>query len=1457
MGQKLTRTGARRSGDDYQDLVAAKALIGLLKHPSRYRWVKLEAREAGRLDDVIVLRVDGTVEAMQVRYSTDVLRPGDPWTWRKLLDNPKGRNSLIQVWHESVIHLDSLYSAVEPRLVSNRRAGNDFVITPDGHLDKTRTPQEILVKIRSQLRDYTDDFLERFRFEVDEQDLGDLDESLMREFQALGLSEANWLSFKDAIRSWIRGERLPPSGEISIEEIRSASGWRRLIPLPQNLEIPKDYTLPHPEFHNRFLERVKKGSGSAIVLTAGPGVGKSTYLSYLVQVLRQMDQPVIRHHYSLRASSDRLERLDSRRVSESLMAEIEAELGPHLGELFIRNRDPGALSEWLIEVGRQLVEQGKHLVVVVDGLDHVWRERASREELSRLFDQLLPVPPGIVIIVGTQPVEDRQLPLKLIQLQPRNCWVELPRLDRQAIIEWLTHYRDLMPPEWNQDSLNWNRSELATLLRSRTGGHPLLIRYIVERIAVGGKRLTVDSVRAIPKTPTDSVEDYYRVLWVSLPEEARDIVFILAIADFPWPEGGLFECLRLAGYERASSAAGVAAVRHLLGSDKLGLWPFHDSILLFAKQQQEFSERAPALRSATIDWLKTKAPDYWRRSHLWLLQMEAGDPGPLLAGSDRRWAVEAVAAGHPLDEVERVIQAAAWEAIEQGDFPTYAERGVIADAVREGANADETLVWLFAAQLMLGTDDFLEPRAIAGMRELSDSHVLALALHVHEKGKHVEAADCFEEISRRINREGGDGDDRWAENGRQRFETVTELAGLIGVDAKRIMDFAAQFSAEDTKASVAESWATGLRRTQDVRSALQALGEPISSVIQRCLSRHVALMTIDEGIHLSQNERQLLASPYAWVYRAFGEDKLDTETPEEPQSPELATDYAYGEYGRTVGRYIHDLFFFLVIRDLQSPGFVSHWEPPKNLRPWLVSSLKAIAQGASAIASAWRDEGDISVTAAYDATLSLKNPPWDGGTVDRECAAGLRRSLRTITEDLLVLQRATGEDGNLRWAEVEAIASHRFAGFESILRWLADRSVGMERDAIDDLCNSLEDELASTIGPFVDRATTFALLATVCARYGFLPKARHYLSRSSENLIAYGYHKDLLLHTTLNTIAVVAGHCELRQRLWIGLAPAIASVEEFTDGDETSHLAGQLGKLLLRFDPNLGTAYMQWLMDAEKYSDVNDVMRELASIGDLTDPVVRALVSTFVDPQSIRVLEERAAGSNLIAQEILAFAPMFSADFAERDTHPLESVAVASNSAGKGFGSGGTDRYLEFPPEQIDQLVRSLELAWPIARGDELFAWLCRWAETERAADALEAVEPYFLEDDFLRVSNQAVEAVRKIAGRTRSYTWLVLAHRSNNGWFEYWSPFKEAKERWELVRRDFPDNWHRFLVETIKPLRGFTPHFGLTIARLVEYLAYFEQWNHANATTSRLVDTVAELVSGQELPIPPWTKPK
>ena len=1445
-------TGARRSGDEYQDLVAAKAMLKILKYPSRYEWVKLEVREAGRLDDVLVLQQDGVLEATQVKYSTDPLRPGDPWTWEKLLDKSNRRKSLIQDWCESVKKLEQLYRRVEPRLFSNRRCGDGFYVGHDGLIEVDLTDPGILDEIRTQLGEDTDDFLSRFRFQVDEQDLDGYDERLLREFHQLGGLEIGWLGLKDAIRSWIRCKRLPKNGEIRLEDIRTACGWYRLFSLSQNFEVPPDYTLP-PDFHEKFLEQIVQCDGSTIVLTASPGAGKSTYLSYLVRELKDNDHPVVRHHYALQSPITPSERFDARRVAESLMADMQDEFSEYLGELTNHNPDPQRLRSWIEHVGSQLLGTEKNLVVVIDGLDHVWRAAESRQQLNELFDQLLPLPERVVLVVGTQTVSDCQLPVSLLSVAPMEQWVALPGLDSPAIRGWLGRRDQLKGVKPASSSKQFHLDEIAESLHAKTDGHPLLLRYVVGQIEERDGVLTIGSVESIPDEFGGSVEEYYRYLWLNLTEEARDCLLLLAQADFPWPSGSLEECLQLAGYERSSALNVLSSIRHLLGQNALGRQAFHNSLLVFAKQHPEFADREAHLRDAVIRWLETDAPKYLRTSHLWTLKSEAGDDAPLLSGTDRQWGVNALAAGYPPSDLARVLQVAAWRAIEKGDFPTYVDRGILADYVGAIKHQDEATRWMFATQLLLGTDTYLEARSIAGMDQLSDSHLLEFAKHLHAADKNAELENCIREIHRCKQR---DLDYIPASIGRDDWHLLSpELAGIVNISARHFINSLSSCMPKDEWEAITNSWTSGLRRTGRIQPAIEALDHDLGSDVRRCLSRHVLLQSVTEGIKVSSTVQAKMDPMYGALYLLFHNREVPGYLLEEPIAPEIKFSFSSGDVLSQISRYIHHVFFFLVASEFQAPGFTERWEPASQLESWLGEYLMMLAGGAKRVADAWSNDARMPAAASYDATYSLDRPHLDQSVVPNWRSLALKIALQTITEDLLAFRGAAGGAPELNSEELEAMVSHRFAGSRQVVVWIADGVFGVSSSTLENFCTSMESELTSIVEPFSERAEIYAVLSNVCARHGLVDKAEKYLVVAAENLIGYGYHKDLNLYTALRAVAATATVSEVERSWWCRLAPGIAAVEEFTDGDETRYLPAQLGATLIRFDPLLAVEYVRELVAGQRVDEFGRIMSQIVRYGDLTKPARNSPFSTCIDVSSIRKLEQLAKKGDEFAEEMLLYLPDIVYGPSNGDSNATVVNQPARNLLTADDESVDQDWYLDYPPEMLEKFVMEISRLTPYKRDQKLGLWLQLWLVSEHAFEALEAAENYILDDDRFSVSNDALVAARNVGGRSRSFRWLVKAQKSNSGWMMFWSSFDETRERWDMLKNDYPEKWHEFLLESIKPTLGSSHWFGGTIAHLVEYLVYVGRIEDARATTNQLVETISQLTSGQDLPSPEWTR--
>ena|SRR5450756_1228764 len=96
MPSEFTRSGVRRSGDDYQDLVALELLLDMLEHPERFAWAEVEADDSGALDDVVVQRVDGCHLGRQVKFSAHPDEEDDPWTWDSLLRQEAGKRGPLR-----------------------------------------------------------------------------------------------------------------------------------------------------------------------------------------------------------------------------------------------------------------------------------------------------------------------------------------------------------------------------------------------------------------------------------------------------------------------------------------------------------------------------------------------------------------------------------------------------------------------------------------------------------------------------------------------------------------------------------------------------------------------------------------------------------------------------------------------------------------------------------------------------------------------------------------------------------------------------------------------------------------------------------------------------------------------------------------------------------------------------------------------------------------------------------------------------------------------------------------------------------------------------------------------------------------------------------------------------------------------------------------------------------------
>src|SRR6185369_4768157 len=270
-----TRSGTRRLGDYYQDLIACETLIDWLEHSDRYIWVRLDADDAGFLDDVVAMRNDGHLVVKQVKFSTNPQGPTDPLTWEKLLSEPPGKShrermSLLQKWAISFRELRTNDRSVEASVVSNRTAGPDLQASLNKITGLVDFDRILDSAVRSEVARQLGDadaarlFFSEFRFSLDEPSLEDLEKLLRRRFDRLGGNETGWLSLQTEVRFWVSHRYEPaPDGAIKLSDVMRAARWHALQSLPQRFSVPHDYVLPSDEFHrNLYSNLLSAGRGS-------------------------------------------------------------------------------------------------------------------------------------------------------------------------------------------------------------------------------------------------------------------------------------------------------------------------------------------------------------------------------------------------------------------------------------------------------------------------------------------------------------------------------------------------------------------------------------------------------------------------------------------------------------------------------------------------------------------------------------------------------------------------------------------------------------------------------------------------------------------------------------------------------------------------------------------------------------------------------------------------------------------------------------------------------------------------------------------------------------------------------------------------------------------------------------------------------------------------------------------
>lgn len=223
------------------------------------------------------------------------------------------------------------------------------------------------------------------------------------------------------------------------------------------------------------------------------------------------------------------------------------------------------------------------------GLDHVWRDAESVAALNSLFQFLTPIPHGVILLVGTQPVDSSRLPKRLGQTAPRETWLDLPPLEYTAVRRWAESHKSELRADGDSDAGSHRLDELAGALWRRSEGHPLHLQYLLKSLEEVRGYITARDSERLPDAPHRDITRYYAHFWEELPDESKQVLCLLATCDFPWSRRAIVECLDPANRNPAVDSS-VRQVAHLTVQRPLGLQFAHTSLQIFVRQHDYYQD---------------------------------------------------------------------------------------------------------------------------------------------------------------------------------------------------------------------------------------------------------------------------------------------------------------------------------------------------------------------------------------------------------------------------------------------------------------------------------------------------------------------------------------------------------------------------------------------------------------------------------------------------------------------------------------------------------------------------------------------------------------------------------------------------------------------------------------------------------------------------------------------------
>ena len=1454
--------GLIRAGFEYQDLVAVDILINFYRQRGLYAWVQLDAEEQvfRSVEDVVACTPDGRYELTQVKFTADPDASANSLSWAWLTANGGARKSLLQKWAETTLRHKEAGTLARAVLKTDRVPDATFAkCLEDTKVDYTllSTEDKAIVEEQFGSPEAAKSFFQSFEFIHSQPRLDDLEETLWLKI-ASDTDRGGWSLFREQVQRWSMRKGQPaPDGKIKFIHLRQAFSVERSRPLPQGFFVPPTYSVPDEHFNKAFIEGIT-GSDGLTVLWGPPGRGKSTYLSHCVAGIDRKRAVCIRHHYFLSLE----DRSEGRFHYHAIARSLEHQLKKAIPDL---NGSHRGLGELLETVALRLQGEGRRLVVIVDGLDHVWRDHRDHEDMEALFDALLPLPTNVRFVVGTQKIVSEHLPARLLNALPTEGWTELPLMSQAAVHRWL-HFQDkagrLNLEVVGRQTRGQVFRAVARAFHKTSHGLPLHLIYSFEAIVRTGEVVTAEDVAALPDCPTGNIRDYYRSFWERMSAKARTILHVLAGLKFGPPPFAMHECFG-SGDE---SIEAIAEINHLLDYRETEVRPFHGSLFAFVRDLPEHKATFHTHVTDVLVWLETRASEYWRWAWLWITKAQLGNSSDLLASPNREWAISSLVAGFPIEQLITILDHAEKAAFDVFDLPRLLCLRLLKTRASNGPELQTDQWPLFPEVAVLLSDDPHIGDLLRTELHRAPAGMLPFIVRSADESIRADLAKAaIEELNQRIT------NPRDSET--ESSDHQSELAhAIVAVVANTKTEHTRRLVAFAKRAADADALIATYARASILASNFEyvfAVGKLWSGPH---LDRDVLAALCLEGLApAAKPELKALTHPAIRCLALLkGGATKRSRTKKDLSRLFVGGDGPDARFAENTREVVYEAFFAALAAGL-SGGKAQGWSkiPDDAQTTWLSEAVRALERLAGDIAEGWKASRQWPTLQDIYGAFELERPTSRSYDAQRRFKA-IRLTLRDVTVDLCTIAKGFDPNALIDVSDIESASMSPFWLDELWLDTFSERRLLLHTSAAAQaFAERVGRDLDTKITEFNERATSAVKLGLFASDHGLDRLAQKELRRAVGCLMGYGWRKDPFAYEVLESLDLLAknGDTEARKAI-LDLAGEFAAITDYTDGAETYEIAEKYYKAIARHFPERTAACYAHLIRDEKWQYAEAVAIAIADTNQVESRTGRALLETYIAPSEVYALEKTKSADRPHTKAALTAVQRKTGRASEtqpehRGTQPGANPKPIGSDSERAEAKVSVSDPSEFPPGRLQGYLNATrKVRSSDDRSKVLTEWLRYWEAVGRADEALTELEAATSEARHGLAFHKALDVAFEIAfrtqGRSKALPWLIRAHVTGSGWQQWFNSDDEAHARMRTVAQHYRGHWQEFIRKTAKPIfatRTTSDWIVIGLYSFVYFLVEVDELDIARTYALEMARVFKEELTEQPIEAPEWSR--